>query len=56
MGDTFERVSSNMVEADGNELNSLILENESIMVWVRDQKISRHLHWVKNISVDSERW
>ena len=26
MGDTFERVNSVMIEADGRELNSLILE------------------------------
>ena len=26
MGDTFEKVTNSMIEADGNELNSIILE------------------------------
>ena len=46
MSDTFGRVSSGMIEAEGRELNSLILEQESIMFWVRDAKrIQMHLHW-----------
>ena len=37
MSDTFERVTTGMVEADGNELNTLILEQESIMFWAKDK-------------------
>ena len=33
MSDTFARVNSTMVEADGKELNDLILEQENLMVW-----------------------
>lgn len=36
MSDTFERVTTTMIEADGNELNSLVLEQENLYFWVRD--------------------
>ncbi len=45
MGDTFERVNSTMVEADGRELNSMILEQENIMYWNRSSRIRQNLHW-----------
>lgn len=38
MSDTFERVSSTRTETDGRELNLLILEQESLMFWVKDKK------------------
>ena len=45
MSDTYERVTSCGVESDGKELNSLILEQESLMFWARDQGIVDYLHW-----------
>jgi hypothetical protein len=45
MGDTFERVNSLMVEADGRELNSMILEQENMMLWNRKVKDRTYLHW-----------
>ena len=33
MGDTYERVIDGMIEADGKELNSLILEQEQLLFW-----------------------
>lgn len=35
MSDTFERVSTSKLEADGRELNLLILEQESLLFWVK---------------------
>ena len=35
MGNTFGRVSDSMELADGAELNSLILEQETLMIWAR---------------------
>jgi hypothetical protein len=46
MSDTYERVTTGMVEADGKELNSLILEQESIMFWNKNVDEKSHLHWV----------
>ena len=35
MSDTYERVSNSMIEADGKELNSLIIEQEKMLYWRR---------------------
>lgn len=32
-------------------MNSLISEQENLMVWVKDKQISYHLHWVKSVRV-----
>ena len=45
MGDTFERVNSVMIEADGRELNALILEQENMMFWNRKVYKKEILHW-----------
>jgi len=47
MSDTYERVTNGMVEADGKELNALIIEQEQIMFWNRDKKESSHMQWVE---------
>jgi len=46
MSDTYERVTTGMVEADGKELNSLIIEQESVMFWNYNVKEKSHFHWV----------
>lgn len=57
MSDTYERVSNGMVEADGKELNSLILEQENMLFWNRNQKSKSYLHWaVYTDSCDTEKW
>mmetsp|Transcript_741 Transcript_741/g.416 ORF Transcript_741/g.416 Transcript_741/m.416 type:complete len:117 (+) Transcript_741:19-369(+) len=33
MSDTYEKVASDMIEADARELNELILEHESFLIW-----------------------
>lgn len=48
MTDTFERVTNEMIVADGKELNLLILEQEEFMVWKRKKNVEEkwlHLHW-----------
>ena len=46
MSDTYERVSNSMVEADGRELNSLIIEQEQILMWNRHVGQREYLQWV----------
>mmetsp|Transcript_39910 Transcript_39910/g.38464 ORF Transcript_39910/g.38464 Transcript_39910/m.38464 type:complete len:93 (-) Transcript_39910:243-521(-) len=46
MSDTYERVSSGMVEADARELNALILEHETLLCWNKNAYQNSHLHWV----------
>ena len=47
MTDTYERVTNGMMEADGRELNSLILEQEELMIFTKDKGVASHLHWVQ---------
>ena len=56
MSDTYERVTSGMVEADGKELNSLILEQESLMFYARDEQVSNHLHWAQQSEEQGGEW
>jgi len=49
MSDTYERVTNNMEEADGKELNSLILEQERQMFWNRNVDEKTHIHWAVTI-------
>jgi hypothetical protein len=35
MSDTYERVTTGMIEAEYKELNSLILEQENLMFWIK---------------------
>lgn len=57
MSDTYERVSNTMIEADGNELNSLILDQEKMLFWNRDKHQTSFLHWaVYADSSNSEKW
>jgi hypothetical protein len=46
MSDTYERVTTGMVEADGKELNALIIEQETTMFWNLNVDQRSHLHWV----------
>ena len=57
MSDTYERVSNTMTEADGNELNELILEQEKMLFWNRGKYETSFLHWaVYADSSDQEKW
>ena len=57
MSDTYERVTTGMVEADGKELNALILEQEQIMFWNRNIEAKDHLQWVvQTDSSQTGRW
>jgi hypothetical protein len=57
MSDTFERVNNSMVEADGKELNSMILEQENMLFWNRSANERTHLHWAHYTdSSDGEAW
>ena len=57
MSDTFERVSNSMAEADGKELNSMILEQELMLFWNRNEKKKEHLHWAMYAEAgDSSSW
>ena len=56
MSDTYERVTTGMDVADGKELNSLILEQESLMFWAKDDKQSTHLHWAQQTEEAGSEW
>lgn len=57
MSDTFERVTNSMVEADGRELNSMILEQEAMLFWNKNKNEKSFLHWaVYTEGGDSEKW
>lgn len=44
MGNTFNRVNSHLIVADGKELAGMILEGELIYFWKRNNKDRRYLH------------
>jgi hypothetical protein len=45
MGDTYEKVNSQLAWADGKELITMIIEGENIMFWNRNQNYKEYLHY-----------
>ena len=56
MSDTYENVMTNIVELDGRQLNSMIIECENFLFWKRHMGTPQHLFWVDYASEESGSW
>ena len=56
MSDTYENVMTNIIELDGRQLNTMIIECENFLFWKRNSGTTKHLFWVDYQNESSNGW